>query len=37
MANLPVNIVNFAAQTDSDNTLVFELFQDYFCHYMDEV
>lgn len=36
MAKLPMNVVNFAAQTDADSKLVYELFQDYFCHYMDE-
>lgn len=36
MAKLPMNVVNFAAQTDADSQLVYELFQDYFCHYMDE-
>ena len=35
MAKLPMNVVNFAAQT-TDSALVYELFQDYFCHYMDE-
>lgn len=35
MAKLPVNVINFAAQSDSK--IVYELFQDYFCHYMDEV
>ena len=35
MAKLPMNVVNFAAQT-ADSALVYELFQDYFCHYMDE-
>lgn len=36
MAKLPMNVVNFASQTGSDS-LTYELFQDYFCHYMDEV
>lgn len=36
MAKLPINVVNFAAQTGDDSNLVYELFQDYFCHYMDE-
>lgn len=36
MAKLPMNVVNFAAQTNADNALVYELFQDYFCHYMAE-
>lgn len=35
MAKLPMNVVNFAAQT-GDSALVYELFQDYFSHYMDE-
>lgn len=34
MAKLPVNVMNFASQSDSE--IVYELFQDYFCHYMDE-
>lgn len=33
MAKLPINVVNFAGV---DNTMVFELFQDYFAHYMKE-
>lgn len=36
MAKLPVNVVNFAAQTGAEDALVYELFQDYFCHYMSE-
>ena len=37
MAKLPMNVVKFAALTnDADSVLVYELFQDYFCHYMDE-
>ena len=36
MAKLPMNVVNFAAQTNADSALVYELFQDYFCHYMAE-
>lgn len=36
MAKLPVNVIAFAADT-AEGAKTFERFQDYFCHYMDEV